>query len=656
MAKGICWQIKFKSLAGVDCTVNIYKEGYTGEPSQLAGGAIPVYWEEDDSYDLLKVVRTKTGYISFIEETFGQWDDVFPLTSTDRYVAVWYGTETVFAGYLQPQSFENNWTAPPREIQIPIVSPLGVAKSVLFNPATLGSGKMFTGQFLYQALNLLDYGYLYVYWPDTTGTDDDGETIPQINFRETIRTSFICPFNDKYDRAEHNTSPYDIYSPCTVYEFIEGLCNAYGWVVHDTPTALIFTKHDHTGNYLMQQVDSLHYYYRTPGSVRNQTVNLDSYIDISSAEGTISTIMPVSRINISYNAQEIKSGDMDFGRCAIYTSWKNYNRSFFYFLTPMSSEFSGNLLMTKDDIGVISTQTSKIMKNDGCYITCVAQNNSEYGSEWETVGKGIMIQWSQAWTHGTSLFKVRLPTPALNTKVKAPAHGGRIITLLTSYKIELELCWAPSISSDYVDENFRTDGKEDFTILLAIRNQEGQYLNTYGKWVNYADYRTIIIDGSNGKTKYPYTFGIESPAQDGSLFFEFLIDEPGIISNREYLFFKRIGFTLDGDTLFPELFERPVDRHYDVNNGSNQTGEVSQFLTPYRYSENMIGDDIVGSKFTTYPYMFESQKRLQIDSRHELMGNPYLPPLTYAGRSDWKLLAIGFSPRDDEYKLTLQTF
>ena len=116
MARVIHWQIKFKSFNNVDCVVNIYKEGATGPIVQLTGGATPVYWEETDNDDTLKVVRTKTGYISFIERTFGEYDDIYPTTATDRFVEVVYDRRVMFSGYLQPQTFENGWVAPPREI------------------------------------------------------------------------------------------------------------------------------------------------------------------------------------------------------------------------------------------------------------------------------------------------------------------------------------------------------------------------------------------------------------------------------------------------------------------------------------------------------------------------------------------------------------
>jgi hypothetical protein len=247
----------------------------------------------------------------------------------------------------------------------------------------------------------------------------------------------------------------------------------------------------------------------------------------------------------------------------------------------------------------------------------------------------------------------------MNPSVKVLNPSGSVTGTVT-YKIELELAWAESYYSDYADEYFRSDNHGDFTIDVAIYNNEGKYLDEYGDWVTAETYRTLTIDGSNGKIKltsrHVNEFKINGPIQADSLFIAFRTDSNDNLGDHKPIFFKKISWEPQTIRVFQELFERPVDKHFDVNNGSNKTVSVEQFLTPYRHSENLIGDDVVDAKFTEYPYMFTAQKELKIDSRHDLPENFYLRPYTYDGRSDWKILAIGFYPRNDEYKLTLHTY
>jgi hypothetical protein len=360
---------------------------------------------------------------------------------------------------------------------------------------------------------------------------------------------------------------------------------------------------------------------------------------------------------MNYGTKTIDHGDMDFDRCATYIRYWNSNGRLYYFLTPMSNEFGGNLLQTMSNIAWYSG--GRRLQNDGCYIAFISQQKGDVNSDWEEVGKGILVQWSTSWAQHTKLFWVRLPYPAMNPSVKVLNPSGSVSGTVT-YKIELELAWAESYYSDYVDEYFRSDNHGDFTIDVAIGNNEGKYLDEYGDWVTAETYRTLTIDGSNGKIKltnrHVNEFKISGPIQADSLFIAFRTDSNNNLGDHKPILFKKISWEPQTIRVFTELFERPVDRHFDNNNGSVKTASVDQFLTPYRYSENLIGDDVVDAKFTEYPYMFTAQQELKIDSRHDLPENFYLRPYTYDGRSDWKILAIGFYPRNDEYKLTLHTF
>jgi hypothetical protein len=348
---------------------------------------------------------------------------------------------------------------------------------------------------------------------------------------------------------------------------------------------------------------------------------------------------------------------MDFDRCATYIRYWNSNGRLYYFLTPMSNEFGGNLLQTMSNIAWYSG--GRRLQNDGCYIAFISQQTGDVNADWEEVGKGILVQWSTSWAQHTKLFWVRLPYPAMNPSVKVLNPSGSVSGTVT-YKIELELAWAESYYSDYVDEYFRSDNHGDFTIDVAIGNNEGKYLDEYGDWVTAETYRTLTIDGSNGKIKMTdrnvNEFKISGPIQDESLFIAFRTDSNNNLGDHKPILFKKISWEPQAIRVFTDLFERPVDRHFDSNNGSVKTVSVDQFLTPYRYSENLVGDDVTDAMFTEYPYMFAAQQELKIDSRHDLPENFYLRPYTYDGRNDWKILAIGFSPRNDEYKLTLHTF
>ena len=57
MAKAIKWQIPFASLSGTLYRIDIYAEGYSGDPIQLTAGESPFVTEEDSSEDFFAPIR-----------------------------------------------------------------------------------------------------------------------------------------------------------------------------------------------------------------------------------------------------------------------------------------------------------------------------------------------------------------------------------------------------------------------------------------------------------------------------------------------------------------------------------------------------------------------------------------------------------------------
>ena len=374
---------------------------------------------------------------------------------------------------------------------------------------------------------------------------------------EKLRLLNICPYNDQYDSVEHGTAATDLYSPCSLSQFLEGICNAYGWTLHEWETDFVFTKHDHTGNYLKKNMATIDwdasYTTLTPSAL-----NLSGYISISSDQNTVSDIMPVSRVEMNFGTRTIDKGGMDFERCAAYICYWNTNGRLYYFLTPMSNEFGGNLLQTMSQIDWYAGG----LRNDGCYIAFISQNKGTSQSDWEEVGKGILVQWNTGWTSNTELFWVRLPYPAMTPKVKVLDPSGSV-DKDTTYCIELELAWAESYTSDYVDEYFKTDGRNDFKIEMAICNQDHKYLDALGYWNDNEIFREVTIDGSTGRIKKTYKgadeFNIIEPIQSDSLFFVFRTYNNDNLGNHKPILFKKIGWSPKSIVPFPELFERPVD-------------------------------------------------------------------------------------------------
>ena len=111
-------------------------EGYDAEGAQeLTGGAEPFVTEEEDGEDILQAVRSSTGYISIVTEDYKLQEKIVPGTADGMRVQLVrhaMADETdqkdrvMWEGYVQPTAYSQDWSAGPWEIQVPVVSRLGM--------------------------------------------------------------------------------------------------------------------------------------------------------------------------------------------------------------------------------------------------------------------------------------------------------------------------------------------------------------------------------------------------------------------------------------------------------------------------------------------------------------------------------------------------
>ena len=256
MARQIKWRLQFKSLAGVGCLVNIYEENHissavtskTGADvpfaaetgvTNLTGAATPFYYQEDTSNDLLNFVRTKTGYISVIEDNYGDLNSLYPNSATQHYVEAYYGSKRVFTGYMQCTEYSNAYVACPRVIDFAVVSPLGLLSSMKFSTAEPTVTTM--GALLQEVLQGINPG------ADGNGSDYGNVIWPKVEtdkrpWNESINRAIFCPFAE-LDQSS-SVQSQAIYNPKDFDFFIKNLCANYGWLVHDTANSVVFTQFD----------------------------------------------------------------------------------------------------------------------------------------------------------------------------------------------------------------------------------------------------------------------------------------------------------------------------------------------------------------------------------------------------------------------------
>ena len=137
MSKAIKWQIPFASLSGTLYRIDIYAEGYSGDPIQLTAGESPFVTEEDSSEDFFAPIRTQTGSIQVCtrkpDGTMLTLDEILPANNIDhpvRLINLSNSNAIEWQGFLSCEAYSQNYTAIPENLSLPVISVLEAMASV----------------------------------------------------------------------------------------------------------------------------------------------------------------------------------------------------------------------------------------------------------------------------------------------------------------------------------------------------------------------------------------------------------------------------------------------------------------------------------------------------------------------------------------------
>ena len=611
MARGKRWTIPFKSLNGTSCRIDIYKDDYSGSTTVLSpndpnspgcAAANPITWQESDDESLLKVYRYKTGYIRLVERTNGSLSEMYPARNIDHYIEFYYGETMAFNGYIQAQSFENDFVAAPREISLPIMSPLGVGEGMRMLIVTPGNYTI--GSLLKTCITQLDADYTQVLFPDV-----------EPHFKGVIKSIVPIPFNDDFDYLESGLT--DVYAPSYISEYIEAICNTYGWTVHDEPGKIVFSKFDHTGAYVRIWLDDLPN--GTPVSQVESggtVMSFSTFYTLSSADSTEGTILPKKEVTLDFGASPFKSYSYPFKRLSFVRKDQASYGVTAIWMNPVGPEIQ--------DTSSFTTITSpNSLQDNGAFICAIGRPSD--------LKKMILIS-QPAQSSGVYLFKCMIYNvpKSLKSSVNFKIDG----------VVSKDLYFEDTDQSAILQCSIRAGSKYFNYDATAIG------LNT---WVDN-EVRNLIWINPQGMPIIPMDV--------------YTMPECEYIEMKFYSYprtedFKFIGITNisvntpeDGAVEFDT--NQTTKKSLRANNGSYETDSVSMMFTQQRSFINQIGNSVLPAQ-TDYAYMFQSQNILKLKCKQLYNYNyPYFAKWTYH-IPGWyyRILSISFDPWDDNYTIIL---
>lgn len=629
MALGKRWSLTFKSLNNVECNVYIYDEGWTGAVTALVGADEPFFYQEDDDESLLTVLRYRTGYLRVVENSYNALIDLYPTSSTSRYVEFYYGERLDFTGYLQTQNFQSPWVASPRVLEFPIISPLGICETRKFSLYTTPT-RITLGACLFNILTDLNNHaasgskYTRVIFPDTG---------PE--FTGSINTMVISGFSDQFSHADPDSPVF----AAEYYSYLlEGICNAYGWILHDTPDAFIFTRFDWDGSYAYYDLTTLAVptNKQTIADVAGNDVNtlLDSF-KVMDANATENLVQPLKSLTLEYQGKDVETADMSLDRT--YTQDVKPGGRFGFDTNPQDipgavwlkaadNEFTGARLLDTNTLN-----NNEYPTNAGCNLTYMGTTGIGYAER-------MLIGWDINWSVNSEMFV---------WKIYQPPVGDCNLTM--------DVSWGYSIATLGHDRRIDAFG-HDHPVKFAIWLESGGKYYTFGS--SFADAGFTSSSRVTGMMTIDEE-GIGTLTIDkvptGVLTIGFLVgDTPALQSEIVSIDSMSLSRRTFAFAQYTEV-QNPIDR-ITGNDAGEMEGSVTLSLNCYRNDTHLIGVAPVAEKFTEYPYLFEPMNRVVCHftaTEFDMLKN-------YLGKWKfwikwwrWRIVSLSFSPWDDLYTLTL---
>lgn len=589
------WTTTFKSRGGVYCLVKIYDPDFpsTVSPMDVTAATDPFSYQENDSTDLLNdVMRYRTGYLRIIDddtEGYKQIADIYPQKAFDRYVEVYYDGVLSFTGYIQVTDFDDEQVPQPRVLEFPITSPLGLFDKKTFSNIAYTPPEMVTlGQMLTRALQ--SFNYERVYFPKNHGYPNP------VHLGMKCFSTLINPWDDNYHTSVTSAWGQKVMKGEPLSYLIEAICKAFGWICHDTPTALIFTAFDYQGAYSYSPADHIYEtgYIYDATDIPTTAVAVTDYLTPADDKANIETIQPETGIEVEYEGDD---GTIDF----------SFDRTY----VDRNQGTDGVVTMP----GMSPSDGEQWSVCDLAPIGGLNEFQNLGAISFDTDGKVVQGKGIVAWNgHVGILFSTGIQDGHICT-IRQYVRK----TTNVSYGVKYDI-----MTSDNSIGALKEPSEPEAFKTVHISTSKTQTDN----------YVEVVFTYHPGSTPLPsqYLIFIENIE-----FTRYLSSEP-YASYREK----------------PANANDVIDSTGSLDGNPAISSSVTMPVSMYRNNDRLLGTQVRASRLTTYPYLFTPRKELKARFRITSdMPWPYALMVTHLSKR-WRVIAQQWEPWNDEMVLTLE--
>lgn len=223
---GLRYRIPFKDFKNNSFVVEVHREDYTGEVTELTGApSCFVVSGTDDDFVYIPV-RTSTATLNVLESDLLL--DLYSINNQYAPVKLYKNGVMMWTGYIKPEQFTQPYTPHPQSIGVECVSALSTLENVEYKEQTLEGTVTMWGLLKYLIASAKG-GYRGVYIPRVYGKSYAMNT----NVLEEIKL-----IENNFLNEEMN-----------LMEVLEAVCKFLNWTVHDVGGYLYFVDADWTGEY-----------------------------------------------------------------------------------------------------------------------------------------------------------------------------------------------------------------------------------------------------------------------------------------------------------------------------------------------------------------------------------------------------------------------
>lgn len=632
MARKLRWTLDFMTVHENSCHIDIYKEGYTGNTvTALVGAGSPFEYQEDNSTDLLELVRYKTGYLRLVESTYGELDELEPYYDTEHFIVVTYMNLVVFTGYIQCQNFTTDWCALPRVREFPVVSPLGLAGNHYFATPTAAPDTVTLGSLMKQICDTLNpyvdgdntqRGYKNVYYPVV----DNSKTSYPWNC--LIHSTSVCPMiSDFLPKMNAN----DLYAPESFQFFLEEFCVGRGWMLADSPNGPVFTNMEDPGRWFeipvnkLEVLTNIQYY-----SYNSRT--LTNYADYADDNATSQRVSPLKSLTVEFSEE--------IGELELTTKYAtNYASSDWRRFSPIGYTVQSPGLLQANDYAISqSGGHTYITASSGWFLAAIPSTNN------------YKTTYAKAWYY------------------KSP--GGvsssftfTIFTNIPYYPFLMKLAMEKGSSLDALRA---TGWSNNIQLRMMIKCGE-KYLNSDANaWIDTETFFVVNVNKNTGRLVPNHTLGADDD-EDGLSFsgtsyvgnktMEVTFTIISGLSNGDYIKISELSFE-QANKATSDLNKAPNREVWKRNSGFDEatvdikmTDYYAGTLSKYTYFLGNVATSLPTFQYLKFPQEFLTIKMIK---KSNWINDSHLHAWEYPRDGKiWKIISESLNVREDRYNFVL---